>query len=162
MNYLSLTKAEVANGTGIRVCLWVSGCPHHCKGCQNPESWDKNTGYEFTEETYNKIKNELSKEYCDGITFTGGDPLAPYNRDKVLEIAKRVKKDFPNKNIWCYTGYFLNDVKDLEGMEYVDTLVDGEFIKEQRDITLAFRGSKNQNIYEKNNDDWICVNGRFN
>lgn len=160
MNYISLTKAEVANGTGVRVCLWVSGCPHHCEGCQNPESWDKNAGKEFTEETYSKIKKELSFDYCDGITFTGGDPLAPYNRDKVTEIAKRIKNDFKDKNIWCYTGYSFDEVKDLEVMKYIDFLVDGEFIKEQRDITLAFRGSRNQNIYEQNNG-WACVNDMF-
>lgn len=150
MNYLSILDCSVTDGEGIRVTLFVSGCGHHCKGCHNPESWNPNNGKEFTDETKQTLFKLLERDYIDGITFSGGDPLYPSNRETVVKLTKEIKEKFPNKTIWLYTGYQYDDVKDL--LNYVDIVVDGKFILEQRDITLPFRGSPNQRIIDiKNN-----------
>lgn len=148
MNYLSITKAEVANGNGVRVCLWVSGCPHHCDGCQNPESWDFDNGKPFTPYSLSSLISEINKDYCDGLTLTGGDPLAEPNIVEVTDVAKTVKELFPDKTIWCYTGYDYDSVKAEEIMKYIDVLVDGEFVKSKRDISLKWRGSSNQRVID--------------
>lgn len=148
MNYLSITKAEVANGNGVRVCLWVSGCPHHCDGCQNPESWNFDNGKPFTPYSLSCLISEINKDYCDGLTLTGGDPLAESNIIEVTDVAKTVKELFPDKTIWCYTGYDYDSVKEEEIMKYIDVLVDGKFIKPERDISLKWRGSSNQRVID--------------
>lgn len=148
MNYLSITKSEVANGNGIRVCLWVSGCPHHCDGCQNPESWNFENGKPFTPYSLSCLISEINKDYCDGLTLTGGDPLAESNIIEVTDVAKTIKELFPNKTIWCYTGYDYDSVKEEEIMKYIDVLVDGKFIKPKRDISLKWRGSSNQRVID--------------
>lgn len=148
MNYLSITKAEVANGNGVRVCLWVSGCPHHCDGCQNPESWNFDNGKPFTPYSLSCLISEINKDYCDGLTLTGGDPLAESNIIEVTDVAKTVKELFPDKTIWCYTGYDYDSVKEEEIMKYIDVLVDGNFIKPKRDISLKWRGSSNQRVID--------------
>ena len=148
MNYLSITKAEVANGNGVRVCLWVSGCQHHCDGCQNPESWNFDNGKPFTPYSLSCLISEINKDYCDGLTLTGGDPLAEPNIVEVTDVVKTVKELFPDKTIWCYTGYDYDSVKTEEIMKYIDVLVDGEFIKSKRDISLAWRGSSNQRVID--------------
>lgn len=143
-----MTKAEVANGNGIRVCLWVSGCPHHCNGCQNPESWNFDNGKPFTTYSLSNLISEINKDYCDGLTLTGGDPLAEPNIVEITDVAKTVKKLFPDKTIWCYTGYDYDSVKSEEIMKYIDVLVDGEFVKSKRDISLKWRGSSNQRVID--------------
>lgn len=150
MNYLGIDTASMSDGKGVRVVLWVAGCPHHCKGCHNPESWDETNGQEFTNGTLATLIEALNKPYIQGLTFSGGDPLAPCNRDKVKEIAREVKTRLPDKDIWLYTGYYFKEVKNLPVMDYIDYVVDGPFEIERRDITLPFRGSPNQNIIKVN------------
>lgn len=163
MKYLNLTYPDLENGLGCRVTLWAAGCSHHCKGCHNSETWDFNQGIDFTEDSYKTLSNTLSKPYIQGITFSGGDPLYKYNIDGLIALCKRIKKDFPNKDIWLYTGYTWEDILKSstlsEVLKYVDYLVDGPFIQELRDISLAFRGSSNQRIIDVqqslNNDKLI-------
>ena len=152
MNYEKIDKCSVSNGTGIRTVLWVSGCDIHCRNCQNPQTWDFNSGILFTEDTMQEILYDLSKPYIKGLTLSGGHPLDPHNAPKVLEIVKRVKMVFPNKDIWIYSGYvWENIMKDetlREILKYIDVLVDGAYVDELRDISLAFRGSSNQRIID--------------
>ena len=146
MNYLNILDCSIADGEGVRIVLFVSGCPHHCLGCHNPESWNFNAGKEFTDSTLNKIYELLNRKYIDGLTISGGEPLSPQNKPQVLDICKSVKEKFPDKNIWVYTGYKLDDEQMEELKQYIDVVVDGEFIQNLRDITLPFRGSSNQRI----------------
>ena len=150
MNYEKIDKCSVSNGLGVRTVLWISGCNVHCKNCHNQSTWDFNSGIPFTEETMQEILYDLSKPYIKGLTLSGGHPLDPHNAPKVLEIVKRVKMVFPNKDIWIYSGYVWEDIiKDetlREILKYTDILVDGAYIDELRDISLQFRGSSNQRI----------------
>ena len=140
-------QASVADGKGFRTVVFFSGCEHHCKGCHNKDSWDRNYGIEFTvEDLFKNLYPLLNKEYIQGLTLSGGDPLMSYNYPEALKLAKKVKEEFPNKDIWCYTGYTYDKVKDLEIMKYIDVLVDGTYKKELHDARLAFKGSSNQNI----------------
>ena len=152
MNYEKIDKCSVSNGLGVRTVLWVSGCNIHCKNCHNQSTWDFNSGIPFTEETMQEILYDLSKPYIKGLTISGGHPLDPHNAPKVLEIVKRVRMVFPNKDIWIYTGYVWEDIiKDntlKEILKRTDVLVDGAYVDELRDISLAFRGSSNQRIID--------------
>lgn len=166
MNYSGISECDVLNGTGFRVVLFVSGCSHRCYNCQNPKTWDKNFGHPFTEKTKQYIFNCLDKDYIDGITITGGDPLYKYNLDEVLKLVQEIRISFPEKTIWLYTGYtweqlvyskmplaenpeeFLYWNQRNEIISNVDVLVDGRYIDEQRDITLKFKGSKNQRVID--------------
>lgn len=148
------------NGDGLRVVLWLSGCSHHCYNCQNPQTWKPDSGIPFDESAKQEIFNELSKDYISGITFSGGDPLHKNNLDEVLKLVKQIRISFPEKTIWLYTGYSyskifrgqlsclsqdgLNNFKRREIIKLCDVVVDGEYIDEQKDITLKWRGSKNQ------------------
>lgn len=153
MNYHNIKTDDMLNGDGLRVTCWVSGCNMGCFNCYNPQTWDFNNGIPFTEDTMQEILYDLSKPYIKGLTLSGGHPLDPHNVPKVLEIVKRVKMVFPNKDIWIYSGYVWEDIiKDetlREILKYTDILVDGAYIDELRDISLPFRGSSNQRI--------ICV-----
>ena len=152
MNYEKIDKCSVSNGVGVRTVLWVSGCDIRCRNCHNPQTWDFNSGIPFTEETMQEILYDLSKPYIKGCTLSGGHPLDPHNAPKVLEIVKRVKMVFPNKDIWIYSGYeWENIIKDetlREILKYTDVLVDGAYVDELRDISLPFRGSSNQRIID--------------
>ena len=152
MNYEKIDKCSVSNGLGVRTVLWISGCNVHCKNCHNQSTWDFNSGIPFTEETMQEILYDLSKPYIKGLTLSGGHPLDPHNAPKVLEIVKRVKMVFPNKDIWIYSGYVWEDIiKDetlREILKYTDILVDGAYVDELRDISLPFRGSSNQKIID--------------
>ena len=152
MNYEKIDKCSVSNGAGVRTVLWVSGCDIRCHNCQNPQTWDFNSGIPFTDDTMQELLYDLSKPYIKGLTLSGGHPLDPYNAPKVLEIAKRVKMVFPNKDIWIYSGYvWENIIKDetlRDILKYTDVLVDGAYIDELRDISLQFRGSSNQKIID--------------
>ena len=156
------------NGDGLRVVLWLSGCSHHCYNCQNPQTWNPYSGIPFDESAKQEIFNELSKDYISGITFSGGDPLYENNLDEVLKLVKEIRISFPDKTIWLYTGYDF-DLLNSKYNEYkytpfaanadewltrweiisnVNVLVDGEYIDEQKDITLKWRGSKNQRVID--------------
>lgn len=148
MNYHNVTKCDMLNGEGARVVLWVSGCTHACPNCHNPQTWDKNSGIPFTSEVVDEILQALSEPFCNGLTVSGGDPLATYNYETVLDLCKLVKNQFPTKTIWIYTGYVFDEVKVKypEILEYIDVLVDGPYIERLRDKKLQYRGSSNQNI----------------
>ena len=148
MNYHNITKDDMLNGDGLRVVLWVSGCTHYCKDCQNPITWGLNSGLEFDDEAKQEIFDELEKDHIHGITFSGGDPLHPSNIECVTELTKEIKRLFPNKTIWLYTGYVFEDIDNLEIIEYLDVLVDGEFVVDQKDIDLHWVGSSNQRVID--------------
>ena len=158
MNYADIKIADVANGLGVRVSLFVSGCNHHCKGCFNEEAWDFNYGKEFTTDTIEEIIKDLNNPYIAGLSLLGGEPLEYQNQKGLLPLLKKVKEIYPNKNIWCYTGFtFDRDV--MEGMckkweetrellSYIDVIVDGKFEEDKKDLNLRFRGSSNQRIID--------------
>ena len=148
MNYHNITKDDMLNGEGLRVVLWTAGCTHCCDGCQNPQTWDVSGGLEFDEKARKELFDALAPEYVSGITFSGGDPLHPFNRDEVLKIAKEVKETFKNKTVWLYTGYLWEEVKNSLDLTYVDVLLDGEFKKELNDNNLQWVGSSNQRIID--------------
>jgi len=155
MRIHKITYPDVNNGLGCRVTLWVSGCIHHCKGCQNKETWSFESGREFTDDDKREIFKVLSLPYIKGITFSGGDPLCSY--DDMLSLAKEIKEKFPKKDIWLYTGYTFEYVNEnlKEILNYIDILVDGKFIEELKDVSLPFRGSSNQRIWEKVNNNFV-------
>lgn len=146
MNYHNITTDDMLNGDGLRTVLWVAGCNHHCEGCQNPETWNENGGILFDEDAKQELLDKLKPDHIDGITFSGGDPLFPGNRQTVTDLAKYIKQNMVNKTVWCYTGYTFEQVKDLPIMKYIDVLVDGEFIKSLNDNTLHWKGSSNQRV----------------
>lgn len=149
MNYMKIDKSSICNGFGWRVVLWVSGCTLRCKNCFNKETWDCNAGQPFDEKAKQFIFEQLSKPYIKGITISGGHPLDAFNFEDVLALVKEIKRNFPNKDIWIYTGYLYEELyyKDISRiLLYTDVLVDGPYIEEQRDISLAFRGSRNQRV----------------
>lgn len=148
MNYIKITKVDIANGPGCRTVLWVSGCNHECKGCHNPQTWDCNVGAEFNNDSLNELLDSLEPDYIAGLTFSGGDPLYPKNRNTVMDIAKIVKEKYPQKNIWLWTGYLWDEIKDISGLENVDVVVDGPYIEEQRNISLPYSGSMNQRVLD--------------
>ena len=148
MKYHNITHCDMLNGSGIRVVLWVSGCDHNCKGCQNPITWDVNNGIPFDEDAYQEIINDLEQDYCSGITFSGGDPMHIDNRECILIVCQDIKKLYPNKTIWMYTGYTFEQIKDSPILKYIDVLVDGEYKEELRNIEMHWAGSTNQRIID--------------
>ena len=180
MNYHTITYPDQNNGDGLRVVLWLSACSHHCYNCQNPQTWNPNSGIPFDESAKQEIFNELSKDYISGITFSGGDPLHENNLDEVLKLVNEIRISFPEKSIWLYTGYtlqlnsdsiptddfwnepdeeysyfittynesILNKFKRKQILSLCNVVVDGEYIDEQRDLTLAYRGSSNQRVID--------------
>lgn len=158
MNYGEIKKFDIANGLGVRVSLFVSGCTHHCKNCFNQVTWDFHYGEPFDEAAQEKVLEYLKPKQIAGLTLIGGEPMEPSNQRALLPFVKKVKVQYPNKNIWCYTGYLYDqdllqdsrarcEVTD-ELLSYIDILVDGAFVEELKDITLRFRGSSNQRIIE--------------
>ncbi len=148
MRYHNITHDDMLNGDGLRTVLWVSGCTHHCEECQNPITWDINGGLLFDEAAESEFFQEASKGYISGVTFSGGDPLHPQNRGEITRLAKKFKQKFPEKNIWLYTGFLWEDIKDLEVIKYTDVLVDGPYKKELRDTQLHWKGSSNQRVID--------------
>ena len=138
------------NGEGLRVVLWVAGCNHRCPGCQNPQTWDVEGGIPFDETAKQELFAELEKPYIDGITFSGGDPVHPCNRQSIYELAREIKEKYPNKTVWIYTGYTYEQIQEKELIKYIDVLVDGPYIKSRRDSHLEYRGSSNQRIIRLN------------
>lgn len=168
MNYHNITYPDQNNGDGLRVVLWLSGCSHHCKGCQNPQTWNPDSGILFDENAKKELFEELGKDYISGITFTGGDPLHENNLNEVLELIIEIRKKIPSKTIWLYTGYLV-DIFEVYNSDHVeisvspksdnsydllrakiisicDVLVDGSYEYDKKDITLHWRGSKNQRV----------------
>lgn len=160
MNYMKIINCDIANGHGVRITLFVSGCNHRCKGCQNPQTWDANAGQEFTfgkDGTAGEIIESLKPDYIRGLSLSGGDPLYPENRAGILCLCKDVRAVFGHsKDIWLWTGYTFEDLVDMAQtdaalagiLDIVDVVVDGPFIQEQRDITLPYCGSRNQRVID--------------
>lgn len=161
MYYGELKKCDIADGPGVRVTLFVSGCTNHCKGCFQPQTWDFDYGNPFTEETEAEIFAELEKPFVNGLTLLGGDPFEPENQRRLVPFLRRVRERFPDKNIWAYSGFTLDgelladgshprcEVTD-EMLSLLDVLVDGRFVEEKKDIRLRFRGSSNQRLIDLN------------
>ncbi len=158
MHYGEIKKTDIANGEGVRAALFVSGCTHHCKGCFNPETWDFGYGKEFTGETEEELLLALAPAHIAGLSLLGGEPMEPENQRALLPFLRRVKGTYPEKTIWCYTGYLFE--KELQGegrarcevtdelLSLIDVLVDGEFVQEKKNISLRFRGSENQRVID--------------
>lgn len=156
MYYANIKNCDIADGPGIRVSLFVSGCRHHCKGCFNAETWDFHYGQPYTEETEEELLRFLEPSFIQGFTLLGGEPFEPENQQVLVRLLRKIREKFPQKDIWCYTGYLYDE--DLvpggkvftevteEMLSYIDTLVDGEFVEAEKDLTLVFRGSRNQRI----------------
>lgn len=148
MRYHDIKKCDILNGAGIRVTLFVAGCNHCCKNCQNPLTWNPNGGLLFDNEAKGELFTELAQDYIKGITFSGGDPLYPDNREPITALAVEIKRKYPDKDIWLYTGYRWEEVKDLEIMKYVDVLVDGKYVEELASIPYPWAGSTNQRVID--------------
>lgn len=167
MNYHDITKEDMKNGDGLRTVLWVAGCGHHCKGCQNPVTWDPNGGIPFDAAAMDELMESLFPDYISGLTLSGGDPLMWCHLEEVLQVIREVKKTYPDKTIWIYTGYtfeelvpFLPPTDDAPDMEknsdpiimkilgHTDVLVDGPYVEGLRDVSLMWRGSSNQRVID--------------
>lgn len=163
MRYSSMRNLDISNGEGVGVSLFVQGCPFHCKNCFNSDTWDFNGGKEWTEEVKDKFMKLIDRPYIKRVSLLGGECLADQNLDEVLELVKQIRISYPEKSIWLYTGYKIEDIfypyiinqpmtceqrKRIDVIRYVDVLVDGEYIDEQKDLTLKWRGSKNQNCID--------------
>lgn len=162
INYHNITHDDMLNGSGLRVVFWCSGCEHHCKNCQNPQTWDIKSGIPFDKSAKKEIFDELSKDYISGITFSGGDPLHKNNLSEVLNLINEIRVSFPNKNIWMYSGYtweeifpevVTDELNIHRGMrqqiiEQCDVFVDGKYIEELRDVSLHWKGSSNQRVID--------------
>ena len=148
MRYHNITTDDMLNGDGLRTVLWVAGCTHCCKECQNPITWDVNGGVPFDESAKQELFEKLNHDYISGITFSGGDPLHPLNREPITALAKEINETFPDKTIWLYTGFLWEDLQNEEILKYIDVLVDGEFMVDLLDTKLKWCGSSNQRIIE--------------
>ena len=173
MNYANIKYNDIANGEGVRTSLFVSGCSHHCKNCFNPETWNFDYGKKFTEETQNEIIKSCEPSYINGLTLLGGEPMEIVNQKGLLDFVKKFKDTYPQKTIWCYSGFLIDDIMNYdfpydqneflqpltnsarchceitkELLSHIDILVDGEFINDLKDITLRFKGSRNQRIID--------------
>ena len=158
MNYAAIKNCDIANGPGVRVSLFVSGCTHRCKGCFNEVAWDFHYGQPFTQDTIDEILKMLSPDYVKGITLLGGEPFEPENQPAILDLLRKIKSQYPDKSVWAFSGYLFD--KDIlsgrlgpweitkEFLSYVDVLVDGPFVESKKDLSLRFRGSSNQRIID--------------
>lgn len=158
MHYSTIKDCDIANGIGVRITLFVSGCTNHCKNCFQPQTWDFDFGEPFTEETEEKLLEMLKPDYINGLTLLGGEPMEPQNQRALVPFLKRVRETYPNKNIWCFTG-FTYEVLKTDGshprcevtdemLSLIDVLVDGRYVDELKDLTLQFRGSSNQRLID--------------
>ncbi len=157
MHYSVIKPVDIADGVGVRVTLFVSGCTHHCKGCFQPQTWDFAYGQPYTKETEDQLISLLSPSYIRGLTLLGGEPMEPDNQRALLPLLRRVRAELPKKDIWCYSGYTLEELTGVsrarcevtdELLSLIDVLVDGEFVEEKRNISLKFRGSENQRLID--------------
>lgn len=148
MNYHDITKDDMLNGDGLRVVLWVSGCIHHCHNCQNPITWDVAGGLPFDEAAEKELFEALARPHISGITFSGGDPLHPFNREEVFRIAKKIRTELPDKTIWLYTGYEWDEIKDIPEIADMDVVCEGKFVEELLDNKKHWVGSTNQHVVD--------------
>lgn len=157
MHYATIKNCDIANGPGVRVSLFVSGCTHHCKGCFNEVAWDFNYGEPFTRQTVDLILNMLEPDYIRGLTLLGGEPFEPQNQGPIVELLRQVRNRFPQKSIWAFSGYLFEQIQSgklgdpeitREYLSYLDVLVDGPFIEEKKNLSLRFRGSENQRLID--------------
>ncbi len=158
MHYSTIKDCDIANGIGVRITLFVSGCTNHCKNCFQPQTWDFDFGEPFTEETEEKLLEMLKPDYINGLTLLGGEPMEPQNQRALVPFLKRVREAYPNKNIWCFTGFTYEVLKTDsshprcevtdEMLSLIDVLVDGRYVDELKDLTLQFRGSSNQRLID--------------
>ena len=158
MNYASIKDCDIANGPGVRVSLFVSGCTHHCKGCFNKEAWDFDYGMPFTQQTIDQILEMLKPGYIKGLTLLGGEPFEPQNQGPIVDLLRQIKKQYPQKSIWAFSGYLFD--RDIlsgklgdweitkEYLSYLDVLVDGPFVEAKKNLSLRFRGSENQRLID--------------
>ncbi len=157
MNYHNITTDDMLNGEGLRTVLWVSGCEHHCFKCQNSQTWDTHSGIQFDDNALNELLENIKKPYISGVTYSGGDPFHPKNVSDITKIAMKIKRRFPNKTQWLYTGYNFDEIQYFYILKYLDVIIDGKYEEEKRDITLPWRGSYNQHIWKKNKDNIWCI-----
>ena len=154
MNYATIKNCDIANGPGVRVSLFVSGCTHHCPGCFNQVAWDFDYGEPFTEETIQTILSMLRPDYIRGLTLLGGEPFEPQNQPAIVELLRRIKAELPAKSIWAFSGYLYEDIVSgklgdtQEYLRYLDVLVDGPFVQAKKNLSLRFRGSENQRLID--------------
>lgn len=158
MHYSTIKDCDIANGIGVRITLFVSGCTNHCKNCFQPQTWDFDFGEPFTKETEEKLLEMLKPDYINGLTLLGGEPMEPQNQRALVPFLKRVREAYPNKNIWCFTGFTYEILKTDgshprcevtdEMLSLIDVLVDGRYVDELKDLTLQFRGSSNQRLID--------------
>ena len=148
MRYNKIRKMDISNGPGIRVSIFMQGCSFHCKDCFNSETWDFKAGKEFNDDVINKVLDLASLPHIVGLSILGGEPMHPNNREGTIKLAKAFKKRYTNKDIWVWSGYLFDELKDIEGLSYIDTLVDGRFVLEKANPTLKFRGSSNQRVID--------------
>lgn len=156
MRFHGIEENSMLNGDGLRTVLWLSGCNHRCPGCHNPQTWDVNSGNEFTAVEKQRLLKTLEPEWISGLTLSGGDPMHPSNRAEVEALAKEVKEIYPDKTIWMYTGYCLEEIQDSGILKYVDVIVDGEFEQDKVNVNYEWAGSTNQKVWRKNKEtgDW--------
>lgn len=157
MNYATIKNCDIANGPGVRVSLFVSGCTHHCKGCFNEVAWDFDYGQPFTNETIQTILDMMKPSYIKGLTLLGGEPFEPQNQGPIVELLRQVKKTYPDKSIWAFSGYLFEKITSRtlgdwavtrEFLSSLDVLVDGPFVEEKKNLALRFRGSENQRLID--------------
>ena len=148
MRYHNITRDDMLNGDGLRVVLWVAGCNHCCKECQNPVTWDPNGGLPFDQAARQEIFAQLEKSYISGVTFSGGDPLYPGNRMEITALAKEIRERFPEKTIWMYTCSLWEEIQQYEIIHYLDVCVDGEFQVDKKEVRLKWKGSSNQRVID--------------
>ena len=148
MNYHNITVDDMKNGDGLRTVLWVSGCDHRCRGCQNPQTWPENSGILFDQAAHDELFEALSRDYMTGITFSGGDPLYCSNIETVGALIQEIREKLPQKTIWLYTGSLFEDIRRLPFISQIDVIVDGPYIEDIRDPQLHWKGSKNQRVID--------------
>lgn len=157
MRYGAIKKRDIANGIGVRVVLFVSGCTHHCKGCFQPETWSFDYGQDYTKATEDEILEALRPAFIDGLTLLGGEPFEPQNQAELIKLLRRIRKELPEKTVWAFSGYTFEELTGEsrarcavtdEMLSMIDVLVDGEFVEEKRNISLQFRGSENQRLID--------------
>ena len=148
MNYNKIRKMDISNGPGARVSIFMQGCEFHCKNCFNPETWDFKKGKEFTDKTIERVLELADKEYIQGLSILGGEPMHPKNIDNTLKLVKVFKEKYPEKDIWVWSGFLFDNLKDKEVLKYINVLVDGQYKDELHDFRLKFRGSSNQRVID--------------
>ena len=151
MKYNLIRKMDIANGPGVRVSVFMQGCEFHCKNCFNPDTWDFNKGKEFTDEIIEHILDLCKEDYITGLSILGGEPMHPRNIEGTTKLSKRFKEKYPEKNIWVWSGFLFEQLKEKEVLKYIDVLVDGQYIDEAHDPTLKWRGSSNQRVIDVKN-----------